>query len=154
LPLFLWLLHAAAIASGLACGTGETRSPMDGEWKAGNPQVDACAQAWTFRGDEFELSRYCALSNGDVGLEITRGSFIIDGDQITLTRTQSTCANSTRDPLVLSFVVERNKLTLVSTSGVFTLARGGLDLVAGARATFGCFDDAGVFTAGGLIDLP
>ncbi len=127
---------------------------MDGQWKSGDPQTDPCALTWSFQADAFDLSRYCALTTGGVGLEITRGTFFISDDKITLTKTRSTCAADNRNPLVLSFQVERNKLTLVSTSMVYTLARGGLSLVAGAMAEFGCFDASGVFTPGNLRDIP
>ena len=120
---------------------------MDGQWSSGNPQTDACAVVWTFEGDAFDLSRYCALDNGLVGLEINRGTFIIAGDQITLTKTRSTCPGGTREAVVLSFIVERQKLTLVSSTMVYTLAKGGLTLVAGSQASFGCFDATGGFTA-------
>jgi len=147
----LAILLAVTLA---ACGSAEERSPMDGEWSSGNPQTDTCAVAWIFEADAFDLSRYCALTNGQVGLEIQRGTFIVAGDQITLTKTRSTCPGGTRDPVVLSYVVERNKLTLVSSTAVFTLARGGLTLRPGSQAIFGCFDAMDRFTAGMLQDIP
>jgi hypothetical protein len=147
-------LAIASLLPLLSCASAEERSPMDGQWTSGNPQTDACAVVWTFDGDEFDLSRYCALDNGLVGLEINRGTFIIAGDRITLTKTRSTCPGGTREPVVLSFIVERQKLTLVSPSMVYTLAKGGLTLVAGGQASFGCFDATGVFTPGELLDVP
>jgi hypothetical protein len=138
----------------LSCGSAEERSPMDGQWFSGNPQTQACAVVWTFEGDTFDLSRYCALNTGQVGLEINRGTFVVAGDEITLTKTRSTCPDGTRAPVVLSYVVERRTLTLVSPTAVYTLARGGLNLQPGAEAFFGCFDAAGNFTPGMLLDVP
>ena len=147
------LLSVALAVCGAACGSAEQRSPMDGYWKSGDPQTDACAQTWTFDADAFDLSVYCSLESGDVGLEITRGSFVVAGDKITLTKTNATCANISRDPLVLSYVVERNKLTLISSTTVFTLARGALTLKAGSVARLGCFAPNGEFEPGMLLEL-
>jgi hypothetical protein len=136
-----------------ACSSGVERSPMDGQWSLGDPAKDACAQVWTFDHDLFDLSVYCALDSGGVGLDITRGSFYITGgDKIVLMKTRATCADTGKEPLVLSFIVERNQLTLVSPTNVFTFARGGLKLQPGAVATFGCFNME-KFTPGMLIDL-
>src|SRR6185436_4422286 len=96
-------------------------SPMDGQWSFGDPQTQACAQSWTFDHDLFDLSVYCALNDGGVGLDITRGSFLVAGDQVTLNRTRATCPDEGKDPLTLSFIIDRRKqtLTLVSPTAVY-----------------------------------
>jgi hypothetical protein len=148
------LLGAVHVLAAAGCTTGpDDRSPMDGQWSSGDPQTEACAQSWTFQQDLFDLSVYCALNNGGVGLDITRGTFYIVDDKITLMKTRATCPDQSKDPLVLSFIVEKNKLTLVSPTTVYTLAKGGLTLKAGATATFGCFNGMGGFTPGMLVDL-
>ena len=136
-----------------SCGSAEERSPMEGDWKSGDLASEACAQTWNFNVDFFDLSVYCQLDNGQVGLQVTRGIFTVLGDRITLIKTRSTCANDTREPLTLTFLVERTKLTLTSTTNVYTLARGALSLRPGASARFGCFDGMG-FTESELRDLP
>jgi hypothetical protein len=146
------LVCMAALA-GAACSSADIRSPMDGEWSAGDPQIQPCVQSWTFEGDLFDVSVYCALTDGQVGLEIRRGTFAVTGEKVTLTRTKSTCPDDTPEPQVLSFIVERNKLTLVSSTAVYTLARGGLSLKPGSTARFGCFDGQGGFTESMLRDL-
>jgi hypothetical protein len=146
-----WLLTLALAGAG--CGSAEQRSPMDGHWRSGDPQTKSCAQTWSFDGDAFDLSVYCTLVSGEVGLEITRGSFIVAGDTITLNKARSTCANAGREPVVLSYVVGRNTLTLVSPTAVFTLARGALTLQPGSVARLGCFVEEGKFEPGMLIDL-
>ncbi len=156
LPLALPPLPLALLALALAAGCeggGPGRSPMEGQWSSGDPQTQACAQTWTFDHEQFDLSVYCALTTGDVGLDITRGTFFIDGDHIILSKTRATCADQSKDPLTLSFIVQRDKLTLVSPTAVYTLARGAFSLRAGASATFGCFDAKGMFTPGMLVDL-
>jgi hypothetical protein len=148
---------AIAVASGaLAAGCdsdGPGRSPMEGQWSSGDPATAVCAQSWTFDHQQFDVSIYCQLDNGATGLDITRGTFVVNGDHITLTKTRSTCANESKEPNVLTYLVDRGKLTLVTPNGVYTLARGGLTLRAGASATFGCFDEMGHFTPGMLVDL-
>jgi hypothetical protein len=145
------LLSAALAVT--ACSSADLRSPMDGEWSVGDPRTQPCAQSWTFDGDLFDVSVYCALTDGQVGLEIRRGTFAITGEKVTLTPTRSTCAADTAQPQVLTYIVERSKLTLVSPTMVYTLARGGLSLKPGSTARFGCFDGQGGFTEGMLRDL-
>jgi hypothetical protein len=136
-----------------ACSSTDLRSPMDGEWSAGDPQTQTCVQSWTFDGDVFEIAVFCSLTDGQVGLEIRRGTFAVTGEKVTLTPTKSTCQDDTATPQVLTFTVERTKLTLVSPTMVYTLARGGLSLKPGNTAHFGCFDGMGGFTEGMIRDL-
>ena len=140
-------VHLAIVAALGPAGTGclgGAGDELDGAWTLRNVSNRDCSVVMEFGAGEFEQGLYCGLSDGSVGLDLSRGRYRVVGNTITFTPTHATCFDIDRAGLTTPFTIEDDILTLDLPRGRFALRRG-KPAMPGA-AIHGCFGDMFTFT--------
>ena len=140
------MIAIAVFATAIAVGCSTSADdPLDGTAWAVELST-ACAAGLAFQGGGYRDLLLCSLTDGTIGLQEANGTYEINGDRLTLHMDRASC-NWLRDTATLSWeITGSGTLRLQDSSGIVVLERltsGGGSFV----GVFGCFDDAGGFTA-------
>lgn len=137
------------LVSGFAmfgCGddSESAQDRLQGSWAAEDTGDEFCAYNIEFDGSDIEVAYGCELEDESLGIEMQRGTFKVNGDEIEWTATAASCEGVTAGPETLQFEFVGEKLRIMSPDGVLLMERNkGTSGTGGAE--FGCFDEEGFF---------
>lgn len=136
---------------GSACGGP---NPIEGTWQT---RVGSCYLSIAFNADSYSSIFGCTFTNGRLGGYAEEGKYLAENGLLSTTSTHSTCANDTRKDDAVRYTLSQNnqQLTILASDGtVLLFERFRTSGPSQGAIQLGCFDDDGVFTPGGLRELP
>src|SRR5688572_170896 len=146
----------AVTAAISACGADDEADAPDvvGRWYL-EPSSDVdCGVALFFREDGlYEYDLICSLEGGGYGVEAYGGEYVVDGDEITLMTTHSSCEDATAGNEVLGYAFVGDSLRLASADGVLIFERLEDGGDGNGAAAFGCYSADGTFTQSPVAEL-
>ena len=141
-----------------ACEGDESNSHHDAVYGQWGLNTAGCALVMEFNDGAWVQVLGCDLVGGTTGLDITKGTYSITGNQIVLSRTAATCAAATRTPEVVTFAVSGGALLLTDSDGTVLqmprLPTASPMTSSGAVGQQGCFNPDDTFTARPLTAIP
>jgi hypothetical protein len=148
---FAGILCAVAV---LGCGedSESAEDKLQGSWVAEESGDFACAYGFKFDGGDIEAVYGCELDDSSVGFEVQRGTYEVDGDEITWTATHASCEDVDTAPETMRFEFVGDRLRLITPGGVLLMDRNKASDGTGS-AEFGCYDDEGFFEPGSVRPL-
>lgn len=141
----------AAITIGCGGGSPSPHDLIQGDWYSARSDLP-CVDTYSFAGSEFSRGFVCTLTSGKIGLEAQEGTFVIVQDQFQFTIAMATCAGSANHGAVDFVVSEGGPLVLKYSNASEVFQRTNPSTGTG-QAFYGCYDDAGNFTASEFMPI-
>jgi hypothetical protein len=137
-----------------ACGgEADPAADLEGSWIAEGPAGYDCAYGLEFDDGEYAWMTICTLEDGELGLQVERGTYVVGDERLTLQPTHSSCAEQSNVIARLGFAVDGDMLTLTSPAATVVYVRNEASADGSGAVPFGCYDSNGVFERAPIVEI-